>query len=73
MEKFYRAKDKIYAQKMHEVFNYEYEQIKPDQANTHMYNKQLESLDEETRRLVGASDQGTKQMIVEYKNMSQYI
>jgi len=25
MEKFYREKDKIYAQKMHEVFNYEYE------------------------------------------------
>jgi len=41
---------------MHEVFNYEYDQIKPDKTNTQIYNKQLESLDEETKRLVGASD-----------------
>lgn len=73
MDKFYKEKDKIYASKMHEVFNYEYEQIKPEKPNTHIYNKQLESLDDETKRLVGAADQGTKQMIVEYKNMSQYI
>ena len=33
MDKFYREKDKMFAQKLHEVFNYEYERFKPDKEN----------------------------------------
>lgn len=79
MAKFYQEKDRIYNQKMAEIFNSEYEKISDiqkfaqSQASLALYNHHLENLDDETKKIIGASDQPAKQMILEYKNMCGYI